>query len=150
MLDASPRVKRFILSVAVPPVIAVVAALFGTLLPIAAYEITHSDTFHPHNLVWESVFGIGFCAAVFVCRVFSHGYIGDSTVGLVGMLLWPLAVIVAIFFATRLVLRRLFRTQLIWATAFLLSLFICVGDDAANYLALRDVPLFWNYYAVWF
>ena len=66
------------------------------------------------------------------------------------MLLWPLAVIVAIFFATRLVLRRLFRTQLIWATAFLLSLFICVGDDAANYLALRDVPLFWNYYAVWF
>ena len=142
--------KRFILSVAVPLVVAVVAALFGTFLPIAAYEITHSETLHPHNVVWESVFGIGFCAAAFVCRVFSHGYIGDSTVGLVGMLLWPLAVIVAIFFATRLVLRRSFRTQLIWATAFLLSLFICVGDDAANYLALRDVPLFWNYYAVWF
>ena len=50
LLDASPRVKRFILSVAVPLVVAVVGALFGTLLPIAAYEITHSETLNPTTL----------------------------------------------------------------------------------------------------
>lgn len=149
-LDDSRHVKRFGLFVVVPLVIALVAAFAGMFLPIAAYEVTHSETFHPHNVFWESIFGIGFYVAAFVCHAFSQQYILSRAVGVVGMLLWPLLMIIVIFLASRFVLRRSFRTRLIWGTAFLLSLFICVGHHAANYLAVRGVPLFWNYYAVWF
>jgi len=119
-------------------------------LPVAAYETFHNDSFELHNVVWESVFGIGFYAAALVCHVFSLGYVGQPTVGLVGVLLWPLLMIIVIFLTSRRVLHRPLWTRLIWAAMFLLSLFVCVGHDAENYLALRGVPVYWNYSAIWF
>jgi hypothetical protein len=146
----SPRVKRFALFVGLPIVIALVAAFFGMFLPVAVYEGFHNDSFELHNVCWESIFGIGFYAASWYCHLLSHAYVMDRTVGLIGMLLWPLVAIIIIFLVSRRVIRASQRTRLIWAGAFLLSLFICVGHDAANYLALRGAPLFWNYSAIWY
>jgi hypothetical protein len=146
----SPRVKRFALFVGPPIAITFVAAFFGIFLPVAVYESFHNDSFELHNVFWESVFGIGFYAASWYCHLSSHQYIGDRMVGLVGTLLWPLVAIIMTFLISRRVLRASRRTRLIWTAAFLVSLFVCVGHDAANYLAVRHVPLFWNYSAVWF
>jgi hypothetical protein len=129
--------------------IALIAAVFGTSLPIVAYETTHSEAFEPHNVVWESIFGVGFYAAAWICRLFSLDY-QSGPVALVGLLLWPLLVVVVVFIVTRRVLRSSRRARLVWAAAFLLSLFICVGHDAENYLALHGLPVYWNYYAVFY
>jgi hypothetical protein len=146
----SLRVKRFALFVGLPIAITFVAAFFGMFLPVAVYESLHNDSFELHNVFWESVFGIGFYAASWYCHLSSHQYIGDRMVGLVGTLLWPLVAIVVTFLVSRCVLHASYRTRFIFAATFLLSLFICVGHDGANYLALRHFPLFWNYSAVWF
>ena len=144
-----PRLKRFALFMVVPIAIALVAAVFGTSLPIIAYETTRSQTFEPHNVIWESIFGIGFYSAAWICHLFSLEY-QSGPVGFIGLLLWPLLVIIVIFITSRHVLRSSRRTRLIWAAAFLLSLFICVGHDAENYLALHGLPVYWNYYAVFY
>ncbi len=135
--------------VILPLVIALVVAVFGTSLPIVAYETTHSETFEPHNVIWESIFGAGFYGAAWVCHLFSLEY-QSAAVGLIGLLLWPLLVMVAVFIAARRVLRSSRRTRLIWATAFVLSLCVCVGHDAENYLAVHGLPVYWNYYAVFY
>ena len=123
--------------------------MFGTSLPIIAYEMTHSETFESHNVIWESIFGIGFYGAAWVCHVFSLEY-QSSPVAWIGLLLWPLFVMAIIFVATRRVLRSSRRTRFVCSAAFLLSLFFCVGHDAENYLALHGVPVYWNYYAVFY
>jgi hypothetical protein len=145
-----PRVKRLAFSVGVPVAITFVAAFLGMFLPVAVYESFRNDSFELHNVFWESVFGIGFYAASWYCYLFSHEYVGSRVVGLVGTLLWPLVAIVITFLVSRRVLRASPRVRLICAAAFLLSLFICVGHDAANFLASHHAPLFWNYSAVWF
>jgi hypothetical protein len=117
---------------------------------VAVAESFRSDSFEPHNVCWKSVFGIGFSAASWYCYLFSHQYIGDSTIGLVGTLISPVVVTLIIFLVSRRVLCTSRHSRLIWGAAFLLSLFVCVGHDAANYLALHHVPLFWNYSAVWY
>src|SRR5207253_1521011 len=100
----TPReVKRFALFIVLPLVVAVVAAVFGTSLPIVAHETTHSETFEPHNVIWESIFGIGFYGAAWVCHLFSLDY-QSAAVAWVGLLLWPLLIMAIIFVATRRVL----------------------------------------------
>jgi hypothetical protein len=143
----SPRVKRFAFVVVVPLIIATVAAIFGTSLPIIAYEMTHGGTFEPHSLIWESIFGFGYYCVAWICDLFSLNYESAPAV-LIGMVLWPLFVMLALFLVSRRLVQTSRRTQLISMTAFLLSLCLCVGHDASNYLALHGVPLFWNYYAV--
>jgi hypothetical protein len=126
-----------------PLVIALVAAFSGMFLPITTYW----QSFELHNVVWECIFGIGFYAAAFASNIFSFEYT-SRLVALVGGLLWPLFVMILIFFTSRRVLRHSPRTRFIWAAAFLLSLLVCVGHDAENYLALHGVPVFWTYSAV--
>jgi ABC-type uncharacterized transport system permease subunit len=145
----SQRAKRFALLVIVPIAIAPVAAFFGMFLPIAVYETFCNHSFEFHNLVWESVFGIGFYLAAWVCHFFSLEY-QSGPVGLIGVLLWPLVVMVATFMTARRVLQSSHRARFVWAAAFLLSLFICVGHDAENYLTVHGLPVYWNYCAVFY
>jgi hypothetical protein len=145
----SPRVKRFALFVILPIAIALIAGAFGTSLPIIAYETTHSQMFEPHNVVWECIFGLGFYGAAWICHLFSLEYMSPA-VGLIGLFLWPLLVMAMILVASRRVLRSSRRTRFAWGSAFLLSLFVCVGHDAENFLALHGLPVYWNYYAVYY
>jgi hypothetical protein len=139
-------VKRFALFIILPLAVALVAAVFGTSLPIVAYETTRSETFEPHNVIWQSIFGIGFYGAAWVCHLFSLEY-HSAAVAWLGLLVWPLLITAIIFVVTRRVLRNSRRTRLIWGAAFLFSLCIVVGHDAENYLALHGAPVYWNYYA---
>jgi hypothetical protein len=139
----SPAVNRFV----VPFIIAVVAGAFGTSLPIIAYEATHSGTFEPHSVIWESIFGFGYYCVAWICHLLSLEYESGPAV-LIGMVLWPLLVMAAVFIVSRRLLQSSRRAQLISMSAFFLSLCLCVGHDASNYLAVHGVPLYWNFYAV--
>jgi hypothetical protein len=144
--------KRFVLFVAVPLVIALVTAVFGTALPIVGYEMTHGGSFEPHNVIWELVYGIGFSGAAWFCYFFNLDFALSRPVGLVGFVIWPLLVMTAVFIASRRILRSSRRSRLIWTAAFLLSLFVCVvGQRAENFLAGDCwLPLYWNFYASWY
>jgi drug/metabolite transporter (DMT)-like permease len=137
------RFNAFARFVIVPLVIALVVAFCGMFLPITMY----GKPFELHNVVWEFIFGIGFYAAAFVSNVFSFEYT-SRPVALVGMGLWPLFVMVIVFLTSRRVLRSSRNARLIWGAAFVLSLLVCVGHDAENYLALHGVHVFWTYSAV--
>ena len=138
----SARSGSILVSAVVPLLIAVVAAFLGMFLPIAVYELTHTGTFHPHNVVWESVFGIGFYIAGFF-----GSCMADRWVAVVGFLAWPLTAMVIVFFVSRAIFRRSVRYRVICSILFVVSLLVCVGDDAENYLSLHHVPLYWNLYA---
>ncbi len=109
-------------------------------------EVTHHEV---RNIVWESIYGIGFSGAAWFCYLFNFEFALSRPVGLVGGLLWPLLVMAVVFIASRRILRKSARTRLVWGAAFLLSLFVCVvGRNAANYLADRCyLPLYFNYEA---
>lgn len=135
--------------VALPLTIALTTYVFGTLLPVIGYETTHREAFQPHSIIWESLYGIGFCGAAWVCYFFNLDYGLNRPVGLVGGLIWPLLIMTIVFIGSRRILRRSPHTRLFWGIAFLLSLLICVvGQKAENYLADRCyLPLYWNYEA---
>jgi hypothetical protein len=139
------RVKSILVSIGVPLLVALIAAFFGMFLPVLAYELFHNDAIEPHNVVWESLFGIGFYVAGFIF----HGYLANPWVGLIGQVLWPLIAITMVFFASRAVLRSSYRRCTVWACVFFFSLLICVGHDAANYLSVHGLPLYGNLYATW-
>jgi hypothetical protein len=143
--------KRFALLVVLPLAVALLTAVVGTTLPIIGYEMTHSETFEPHNVIWELIYGIGFSGAAWVCYFFDLDY-HSRPVGFIGMLIWPLLVMVGVFIASRRILRSSRRTRVAWSVAFLLSLFICVvGQKAENFLADRCfLPLYWNFYGSYF
>jgi hypothetical protein len=83
----STSTRRFLISVGIPLLVAFVGAFLGMFLPIAAYELTHSESFHPHNVFWESIFGIGFYVAGFFDSCRTSGW-----VPIVGFAGWPLLV----------------------------------------------------------
>jgi hypothetical protein len=141
--------KRFAVYVALPLAIALTTYVFGTLLPIIGNEAAHQEV---RNIIWESIYGIGFSVSAWVCYFFNFDFAPSRPVGVVGGLVWPLLVMAVVFIASRRILRKSFRTRLVWGAAFLLSLFICVvGRNAANYLADRCyLPLYWNYEANWY
>ena|SRR5438128_2323246 len=140
MTPVSPR--RVLVSIAIPSLIAVVGAFLGMFLPIAIYELTRSESFHPHNIFWESIFGVGFYVAGFFGSCMSSRWV--PIVGFVG---WPLLAMLIVFFVTRRILRSSARSRILWAAVFLLSVLVCVGDNGENYLSMHHVPLYWNLYA---
>src|SRR5262245_8564346 len=143
--------NRFARFVALPLVIAVATAVFGTWLPIIGYEMRHSDGFQPHNVVWEVIYGIGFFVAAWTSYFLNFSY-HSRAVGWIGMVIWPMMVMAVVFLASRRILRGSPRTRLAWTVGFLVSLFVCVvGQRAENFLADRFyLPLFWNFYASYF
>jgi hypothetical protein len=138
----STSTRRFLVSVGIPLLVAFVVAFLGMFLPIAVYELTHSESFHPHNVFWESIFGIGFYVAGFFdsCRT-------SRWVPIVGFAGWPLLAMLIVFLITRGILRSSSRSRILWAAVFLLSVVVCVGDNGENYLSMHHVPLYWNLYA---
>ena|SRR5882724_9688831 len=133
-----PVCSRAIQNVLVPLVVTVVAAFSGMFLPMIAGN--------SHNVVWESLYGIGFYVAGFV----AHGYVGNAFVGLVGLLVWPLLACAIVFLLARLVVRSSLTTRGIVAVLFAASLFACVSRDTSNYLSSRGAPLYWNLYATFY
>ena len=135
--------KRFALFVLLPLTIALTTYIFGTLLPIMGPL---------RNLVWESIYGIGYSATAWFCYFFNLEWATRRPVGLVGGIIWPLLTMVTVFIASRRILRRSLRTCLLWGAAFVVSLFICVvGQNAANYFADRwYLPLYFNFEANWY
>jgi hypothetical protein len=128
--------------VGVPLLIAIVAVFLGMFLPIGFYEITHSESFQPHNVFWESVFGLGFYVAGFIADCFTTRW-----VAVVGLLAWPLFAAGIVFFVSRRVILSSQRVRFVWSAVFLLSVVVIVGDTAENYLSVHHVPLYWNLYA---
>jgi hypothetical protein len=131
-----------VVSIGVPLLVAVIGAFMGMFLPIAVYEASHSESFELHNVFWESIFGLGF----YIAGVFGDCFT-TRWIAIVGVLGWPLVAMVIVFFVARSVLNSSRRTRLVWGAAFLLSLVICVGHEAENYLSIHYVPLYWNLYA---
>jgi hypothetical protein len=142
-LDDFTRMKRFALFILLPLAIALTTFAFGILLPMMA-EL--------RNLVWESIYGIGFSGTAWFCYFFNFDWATRRPVGLVGVIIWPLLTMAVVFIASRRILRRSLRTRLVWGAAFVVSLFICVvGQKAANYFADRwYLPLFWNFAGNWY
>src|ERR1041385_8689272 len=120
-------------AVVVPFAVSVLGAFLGMFLPIATFELTHSDSFHPHNVFWESVFGLGFYVAGFFgsCR-------SDRWVAIVGLVVWPVVTMGLIFLATRRILRMSGRDRIIWSTIFVVWLLVYVGERGENYLSIRS------------
>lgn len=133
-------------TIGIPILVVVAVAFFGLFLPVAVYELSHSDSFELHNVFWESIFGIGFYLAGFIF----HGYLTNPGVGLIGMLVWPLVIVIIVFFGTRAVLRSSQNHRILWGCLFVFSLLACAGHDAENYLSIHGLPLFWNLYATWY
>jgi|SRR6476620_1126091 len=130
-------------AVVIPLGVSVLGAFLGMFLPVAAFEFTHSDSFHPHSVFWESVFGLGFYVAGFFGSCMS-----DRWVAIVGFAVWPVVGMILIFLATRRILRMSGRGRVIWTTIFVVSLLVYVGQRGENYLSVHHVPLYWNLYAV--
>src|SRR5213593_1261967 len=108
-------------AVVIPLGVSVLGAFLGMFLPVAAFELTRSDSFHPHNVFWESVFGLGFYVAGFFGCCMS-----DRWVAIVGFTVWPLVGMILVFLATRRILRMSDRGRLIWAITFVISLLVYV------------------------
>ena len=117
-------------------------AFLGMFLPIAVFELTDSESFHPHNVFWESVFGLGFYIAGFFGSCMS-----DRWVAIVGFAVWPLLAIIVTFLATRRILCSSARSRFGWSVILFLSLLVYVGQRGENYLSVHYVPLYWNLYA---
>src|SRR5438046_908776 len=127
------KVRSLILKLFVALVVASVAVFFGMVLPgVTDFEI--------HNPLWELIFGIGFGLS----ELFHIGMRGDA---LIGFLLWPAFIFVAVSFSAFYTLHRSRRTRLVVAVLFVLSLFICVSRATQNSIALH-VPLWSNEYFV--
>lgn len=140
MITVSPR--HVLVSICIPLLIAIVGAFLGTFFPIGVYELTHSESLHLHNVFWESIFGIGFYVAGFFGSCMSSRWV--AIIGLAG---WPLLAMLIVFFVTRRILRSSSRIRMLWAVVFVLSVVVCVGENAENYLSVHHVPLYWNLYA---
>jgi hypothetical protein len=134
--------RRLLVSIGIPLLIAVLGAFLGMFLPIAVYELTQSESFHPHNVFWESIFGVGFYVAVFFDSCMSSRW-----VPVIGFAAWPLLAMLIVFFVTRRILHSSSRSRILWTAVFLLSVVVCVGDAGENYLSMHHVPLYWNLYA---
>ena len=119
-----------------------IGAFLGMFLPIAAFELTHSESFHPHNMFWEFVFGLGFYVAGFFGSCMS-----DRWVAMVGFAVWPLVAMLIVFVVTRRILHSSARSRILWSAVFLVSIIVCVGGEGENYLSMHHVPLYWNFYA---
>jgi predicted membrane protein len=119
----------------VASMIAFLAFFFGILLPFFTGGAIH-------NPFWELIFGIGF----WVSERFPGAY-NTPIDALFGFLLWPIAVVVAVWFVTFWIARWQSRGRLALGTLFILSLAVCVGNDLQNKLAIH-VPLWSNEYFV--
>src|SRR5260370_37230965 len=107
--------SRAIQNVLIPLIVTVIAAFFGMFLPMMAGN--------SHNVVWESLYGIGFYLAGLVAR----GYVGSAFVGLVGLVVWPLLACGIVFLLARLVVRSSLTTRRIVGVLFAASLFAFVS-----------------------
>jgi hypothetical protein len=134
----TPLTSRLLAKFVFPLVVTLIAAFCGMFLPIAAENT--------HNVVWESVYGLGFYVVGFV----AHGYTGNPLLGIVGLLVWPLAASAIVFFLARYSISRTGVTRLIIGILFVVSLFACVSHDTENYLSVRGAPLYWNLYATFY
>jgi NO-binding membrane sensor protein with MHYT domain len=124
---------RALTQITVALVVAVVAVFFGMVLPgVTDFEV--------HNPLWELIFGIGFGIA----ELFHIGMRGDT---LIGFLLWPAFIFIAVWFAAFFVVRGSRRRRLVLAAVFIVSLLVCVGRDIQKSIAVH-VPLWSNEYFV--
>jgi hypothetical protein len=121
-----------------PLVVTLIAAFCGMFLPIAVENT--------HNVVWESVYGLGF----FVAGFFAHGYTGNPVVGIIGLLVWPLAASAIVFFLARCSIDSTGMIRLLIGVLFVVSLFTCVSHETENYLSVHGAPLYWNLYATFY
>src|ERR1700722_16106142 len=121
-------------AVVIPLGVSVLGAFLGMFLPIAAFELTHSESFHPHNVFWESVFGLGFYVAGFFGSCMS-----DRWVAMVGFAVWPLVAMLIVFVATRRIIHSSARSRILWSAVFLVSVIVCVGDAGENHLSMHHV-----------
>jgi hypothetical protein len=128
-------VRALILQVVAAFAIAAIAVFFGMFLPFPTDGAVH-------NPIWELIFGIGF----WIAELFPHAIDarGDA---LIGFLLWPALMFVAVWFSAFLTLRAAGRKRLVLSLLFIVSLLVCVGRDVHNSLAVH-VPLWSNGYFV--
>jgi CDP-diglyceride synthetase len=136
------RRRSVLVAIGVPLLIALAGGFLGMCFPIAINELTHSESFHAHNLFWESIFGIGFYVAGFF-----DSCMPSRRVAMVGFVGWPFLAMLIVFFVTRRMLHSSSRSQMRWTAFFLLSVVVWLGDAAENYLSIHHVPLYWNLYA---
>ena len=121
------RARR--IHVLVACLITAIAWFFGIFLPFTTDGAVH-------NPLWELVFGIGFGIA----------YPSRANV-LIGFLVWPMLMLVAVWCTAFWTARASQRTRLVAGCLFVASLFVCVGNDIQNALA-SHVPLWSNEYFV--
>jgi len=133
-----PVSSRAIQNLLVPLVVTFVGAFFGMFLPMTAQN--------SHNVVWESLYGIGFYHAGFL----AHGYVANALLGLVGLVVWPLLACGIVFLLSSVVMRSSSKVRILVGIVFAASLFACVSHDTENYLSSRGAPLYWNLYATFY
>ena len=74
---------------------------------------------------------------------FRSSGIGERLDGFIGGIVWPLAVIVIVWFAAFRLCTAGTLARIVWSSFFVLSLAVCVPAETANSLAMR-IPLFLN------
>lgn len=117
------------------------------VVPLVAVVLgMHSVFFVPnvHNLIWESVYGVGYYVSGFIFRPYTL----NPTIGLIGFILWPLIATVIVSLLTLLAIRASPRWRILALGVFVVSLLIWIDDAQANELCRKGWPIFYNYYFV--
>ena len=107
------------------------ATIAGIFLPLVIHGV--------RNLPWEVAFGF----AYYVTGLFRSSGLGERLDGFIGGIVWPLAVIVIVWFAAFRLCTAGTLARIVWSSFFVLSLAFCVPAGTANSLATR-IPLFLN------
>jgi hypothetical protein len=105
------------------------AAFAGMFLPFIIHGV--------RNLPWEVVFGFAF----YITGFFRSSDLGYRLDGIVGGVLWPLAVVGVVWFAASRICTAGTLARVMSVALFVLSLAVCVPAETANSLATR-IPLF--------
>jgi hypothetical protein len=111
-------------------VVSVLATSAGMFLPDMLHGI--------RNLPWEVAFGLG-CSLTW----YSRNIVGEHIEGLLGLVVWPVIVIVLLWVASFRLARAGVYARVVAASGFFISLLVCVPADTANELGSR-IPLFRN------
>jgi len=93
------------------------------------------------NLPWSSVFGLGWAASEDVFHAPS------SVSGLVGFVIWPIIVLLALILFVRKATHFKPITRAIIGTLFIASFFMNVSVDSVEHGFASKLPLFWKYYS---
>jgi hypothetical protein len=116
-------------------------ALFAApLVTIIAITLPFICNWDLRNVFWESVYGLGYFVVGFV----SNSYALNSTVGFVGLILWPLLLMIVIGCSAWRAFSLQKHLGMAIAGLFFAALLVWIPKQEIDSLSASGFPMFWN------